>query len=367
MKIALIITNPETETETFIKRHRDLITGDVVVYHGGYPSQFNSIEGRFSHRQPTYFIDRLLSILFKKINVKERALTRSLKKQEVNLCYAEFGPNGVGVMRSCKKLNIPLIVNFHGYDIYKKSIIEEYKESYLELFKNANKIIGVSREMCRRLEEFGCAKEKIAYLPCAPDDIFFSLSPKKNNKNIISTGRFIDKKAPYLTLIMFSKVLKHEPEAKLTMIGDGPLLTCCINLAKSLKINNVEFTGSLPHNKVITYYEDSSIFVQHSVTDKNGNKEGTPVSVMEASASSLPVVSTFHAGIPDVIEDKSTGFLVDEFDIDSMANKVVELLREHDKAIEFGNRGRDKIFKTLGPEKYKSKLNLIISESIIRR
>jgi len=67
--------------------------------------------------------------------------------------------------------------------------------------------------------------------------------------------------------------------------------------------------------------------------------EGTPVGVLEASAAGLPVVSTLHAGIPDVIINGVTGFLVKEHDVDGMAESMIKLLDEPAKAEEMGRKG----------------------------
>jgi len=360
MKIALISTTLESTSETFIRRHRDLMDAEVITYYGGYPSTHNVKDGRFGLRQWQFYLDTLASKLGLNISVKERALTRSLKTNAIDLCYAEFGPNGVGVMNACDKLKIPLIVNFHGYDIHKTGVVNSYKTRYQRLFEIAGAVVAVSREMEKKLISLGCDSDKIHYLPCAPDDKFFNLRLKTRPKSLLAVGRFIDKKAPYLTLLSFKKVLKDHPDASLTMIGDGPLLTCCKNIAKSLNISNVVFTGAIDHSEVLNHFKHATIFVQHSVTDENGNKEGTPVSVMEANAAGIPVVSTLHAGIPDVIINGEGGLLSEEFDTDAMAENITLLLNSPENANLMGRRGREHIKSHLAPDTYKKELNGII-------
>lgn len=363
MKIALISTTLESISETFIRRHRDLMDAEVITYYGGYPSTHNSKDGRFGLTQWQFYIDTIARKLGFDIDVKGRALTRSLKKNNIDLCYAEFGPNGVGAMGACEALAIPLVVNFHGYDIHKTDVVNSYRERYQRLFQIAKAVVAVSREMEQKLIALGCAAEKIHYLPCAPDDRFFDLTLETTPKALLAVGRFIDKKAPYLTLLGFKKVLEKHPDATLTMIGDGPLLTCCKNIARSQDIENVVFTGAIEHKSVLGYFKKTAIFVQHSVTDENGNKEGTPVSVMEANAAKIPVVSTRHAGIPDVIIDGESGFLSDEFDIDTMANNIITLLNDPQKLKAMGEQGQKTITSILGPDIYKRQLNDIISSA----
>src|SRR5439155_1881807 len=127
-------------------------------------------------------------------------------------------------------------------------------------------------------------------------------------------------KAPYLTLLAFHKVLAQVPDARLTMVGDGDLLEACHQIAKSLSIDmRVDFVGQRQSADIANILKTARAFVQHSLQTSSGDSEGTPVAILEAGAAGIPVVSTRHAGIVDIVRDGETGYLVDERDIDSMA------------------------------------------------
>ena len=85
------------------------------------------------------------------------------------------------------------------------------------------------------------------------------------------------------------------------------------------------------------------MFVQHSVEASSGDSEGTPVSIMEAGASGLPVVSTYHGGIPDVVIHDETGLLVKERDVAGMAHHMVRLLADRALARKFGHAARQRV------------------------
>ena len=70
--------------------------------------------------------------------------------------------------------------------------------------------------------------------------------------------------------------------------------------------------------ELVQHLKSSTAFAQHSITAENGDMEGTPVGIVEASYAGLPVISTFHAGIPDVINNRETGLLVEEHDVEEM-------------------------------------------------
>jgi glycosyltransferase involved in cell wall biosynthesis len=85
------------------------------------------------------------------------------------------------------------------------------------------------------------------------------------------------------------------------------------------------------------------VFVQHSVVAADGNREGTPVAIIEAGASGLPVVATRHAGIPDVVVEGSTGFLVDERDVEGMARHMIRLAQDAELAGRLGRAARERV------------------------
>jgi glycosyltransferase involved in cell wall biosynthesis len=138
---------------------------------------------------------------------------------------------------------------------------------------------------------------------------FAGAAPSGAAPIFISVGRFVDKKGPQLTLAAFADVHRAEPAARLRMIGDGPLLDECRTLAVRLGVNRaVTFLGQQPPSIVQLEMRGARCFVQHSVEAATGDCEGTPVGILEAGASGLPVVSTRHGGIPDVIVEGKPGF-----------------------------------------------------------
>ena len=128
------------------------------------------------------------------------------------------------------------------------------------------------------------------------------------------------------------------------MFGEGPLLGICQQLARDLGIvDHVEFLGSRPHPEVAAAMRRARAFVQHSVRASDGDSEGTPVAILEAGASGLPVVATRHAGIQDVVIDGQTGLLVDEGDIDGMAESMRRLLEDPELARRLGMAARERV------------------------
>jgi glycosyltransferase involved in cell wall biosynthesis len=118
----------------------------------------------------------------------------------------------------------------------------------------------------------------------------------------------------------------------------------CRDLVKALRIEDaVVFLGAQQHSIVAEEMRQATIFVQHSIEPESGDCEGTPVGILEASASGLPVVSTYHGGIPDVVIDGETGFLVAERDVREMAQRIELLLSDRERARSMGAGARRRI------------------------
>jgi glycosyltransferase involved in cell wall biosynthesis len=221
-----------------------------------------------------------------------------------------------------------------------RKIIKQ-NSNYKSLFEEATFVIGVSKLMCRNLQDLECPKNKIVYTAYGANPTFLNIRPAFENKQALSIGRFVDKKAPYYTILAFKKVIEVFPKARLIMVGDGVLFNTCSNLVKYYKLtDNIQLVGIKTPDEIINIMRESYCFVQHSVTADNGNQEGTPVAIMEAALAGLPVISTIHAGIPDVIEHGSTGLLSNEHDVDTMAQHIIKLFKDKEYAISLGNNAK---------------------------
>lgn len=368
IQLAQISPNNDAYSETFIQNHKLNFEANVNYYYGGFlPHSLegygylnDSVQDRIKLR-----LKKLLKADFSHEELREKALEKSFRKNNIDIVFAEYGPTGVAVMNICKKLNLPLIVNFHGYDASMYEIISSYKKRYLQLFDYAYKIIGVSKTMVEKLKELGCPDEKLVYIPYGPDNRFLELTPLYSEKAFLAVGRFVDKKAPYYTLLAFKKVVDLHPDALLYMAGDGVLHDACTNICKYYNLDkNIIFLGKCSHEELLPYYSKVKAFVQHSITPSNGDMEGTPVSVLEASAAALPVISTRHAGIKDVIIEGEAGFLVDEHAVDLMAERMIYLLDNESLVRELGEAGRKNIRQHYTVEIQMDKINRLIKEGV---
>jgi colanic acid/amylovoran biosynthesis glycosyltransferase len=341
MTVAVLVSSLQEGSETFVKQHIEILGPDTRVFHGSLTPYLSTTEkNKYDASKLEKISFRILNFIGKESNIRTYLLKKLIRKENIHCCYAEFGPVGAGALEACKTTGTKLIVNFHGYDAFRHDILRDYAVKYRELFDYCEYIVGVSQSMLLQLETLGCNRAKLTYLPCYPNSRFNEISYAPSQKQICFVGRFVEKKGPWLTLIAFERVLKRHPDAKLVMAGDGPLLSVCKSLSKALKISNVEFTGSLNHEQVVSLYKQTMVYVQHSIVAESGDREGTPVVVMEAMSAGIPVVCTRHEGINDIVEEGINGLLVDEQDVIGMANMICNLLDSADLRTEISNAAK---------------------------
>lgn len=347
--LAIFSPSEKAYSETFIQAHR-LLPFRVKYFYDGYiPSQ---LEGTGNLQRFT-LLQRIQKKIGKHLSMREWALLNELKREIPDCVLAEYGPTGVESLPVLKHLNIRLIVHFHGYDASVHAILEKYRSGYQKLFAYACKVIVVSRKMEEALLAMGCLPEKLVLSPYGPDPGYLQLNPEYSKICFVAVGRFIAKKAPTHTLNAFAKVVARHPGAMLVMVGEGELLEDCRTLCIQLGLDKqVSFPGVCSKEKIQQLFKTSLGFVQHSVTAADGDSEGTPVAILEAQAAGLPVIATRHAGIPDVVLHNETGLLVEEGDIDGMAENMLRLINEAGLAKQMGQEGRLRISRHFTMEQH---------------
>jgi colanic acid/amylovoran biosynthesis glycosyltransferase len=371
--VCLIQPNRNVYSETFIRNHAERLPARVRMLHTGwFPTRRE--DDRRLLRLPVELIlkaQRSVPPRIKTANtfLMDKTLCRYLRKNSVDVVLAEYGLTGAAVMNACRDARVPLVVHFHGFDAYHFPTLNSYGAQYVRMFEMASAIVAVSRDMEQQLIALGAPQNKVHYCPYGVDiELFEGADPAMSKPTFVATGRFVDKKAPYLTLLAFRTVVSRIPEARLVFFGDGPLLDTCKQLTKTLGLSgHIEFRGPRPNGEVAETLRSSRAFVQHSIRPMDGDSEGTPVAILEAGAAGLPVVATRHAGIKDVVIERETGFLVDEGDIGTMADHMIHLAQSPSVAGTMGQQARKHITGNFSLEKGIGRLWTVLENAIASR
>lgn len=363
LNLAILSPNENVYSETFIRAHKNLPFNNKFYFGGLIPTHLEN-DGYIQKNHLLEIFYRIKYKINKRLSPKELALIHSLKRNNIDVILAEFGVTAAESLNTIMYLKKPLIVHFHGADASEKSILKKYEIKYKEIFTYAHTVIVVSKAMEETLLNMGCPRHKVLLNTYGPSPAFFNVIPDYNSKQFISVGRFVDKKAPYATIKAFKSVIEQYPDAILLMIGDGPLLNTCKNLAKIWGIEkNIIFKGVQTPEEIRTLFCNSLAFVQHSIVAENGDSEGTPVGILEAQAAGLPVVSTKHAGIPDVVIHEKTGLLCEELDVNMMALNMLRLIKSPELCKVYGDYAKLNIKEYFSLEKHLGLLEKVILDA----
>lgn len=221
----------------------------------------------------------------------------------------------------------PYLVTGHGGDVtsLNKGIIKLLK---IRCLKKASVVTVVSKELGKEIKNL-CDISRIYIMPMGCDTKKFGRKFRIENyfgqngeKIVLFVGRLAEKKGVSYLIEAMKKV-----EAKLIIVGDGPLRENLRNQATGME-EKVSFLGAKTHEELKTIYASSDIFVAPSITAKDGDKEGFGLVFLEAMSSGLPVIGSNSGGIPSIVKNEENGFLVEEKDVNGLAEKINLLISD---------------------------------------
>lgn len=288
-------------------------------------------------------------------------LRELFKKNRYSAIHAHFGYNGLNILKHAKKHRIPLVVTFHGYDASMMLSDGTYKNRLPELFNYASAIILVSRHM---IENMNLERwlDKVKIIPCTVDPDEFEVRDENstNGVKILHSGRLVDKKGVPDLIKVFKNLQQRYSNIELHIVGDGRKLKKCKELVQKFKLDkSVKFYGAVSHNEVKKIMSTKDIFVLNSRVGNDGDMEGTPVTLLEAMCSKIPVISTRHAGIPDVIENGVNGLLVDERDNTGLEDALRTFIENPEMRQNCSENARRTVLQEYTVDRMKEKLEQV--------
>jgi colanic acid/amylovoran biosynthesis glycosyltransferase len=362
--LVIATPNPDSIAETFIRQHIRLIdpgnTG-VLYFEGEGKSVQDIPHFKITTPKTQHRLNSIINYIFYGYSgaltgVAKDEVMLFFKKHKVKCVLAEFGQTGCKLLSLCSTLQIPLFVFFHGHDASVAGRSIRNRISYWRMSLYAKRIFVHTNFFARTVLKAGVIKDKIYVVSHGLDASNYIVKQKDDNL-ILAVGRMVEKKAPHLTVRAFAKAVRKIKSLRLEMIGEGPLLEKTKRIAKELGVyNKIVFHGAKEHSFVRIKMAQASLFVQHSLTAPNGDTESLGVSLLEAMASEVPVVTTSHNGFVETIADGETGFLVPEGDVDAMAEKMIQLMADKTLRKKMGTAGRKRLIENYDSHKQAYKL-----------
>lgn len=284
---------------------------------------------------------------------RSRLFDRMFRERDYDLVHAHFGTGGVYGMRWARRFDLPLVVTFHGGDVaFLLSWSERLRLTNLrytllskELFRTLTLGLCASTELMELLKGLGVPEHKLRVHRLGIDlDSFRKGERSPARPRVLMIGRFVEKKGFAYGLRAFAEVAAAHPSSELTIVGEGELGGALRSLARELGISNqVVFAGQLGPTEIANLLSASDVLLAPSVVDSRGNRESGLIVAKEASASQVVPIGSRHGGIPDIIDDGVTGYLVDERDVSGLAARLSALLDDPKLRDRLGRAARAKM------------------------
>lgn len=277
-----------------------------------------------------------------------------IKEYKPCIIHSHFGNRGWYDLPIVRKYRLKHIVTFYGFDVNMLPMQDPvYKRRYKELFDGVNLVLCEGQHMAKCIINQGCPEQKIRVQQIGVEIDKISFVPRKIENNglikILIASTFREKKGIPYALEAVGILKEKYPNIRVTVIGDATedkrdqkeklKITDIIRRYKLYSI--VKLLGFVPQHVLWKEAYKHHIFLSPSVTAVDGDTEGgAPISLIEMSASGMPIVSTWHCDIPEVVKDGVTGRLVKERDINGLAGAIEDMVNKPEKWIEYGFSGR---------------------------
>jgi glycosyltransferase involved in cell wall biosynthesis len=265
------------------------------------------------------------------------------------LIHAHFGTGGSQALPLSRRLKIPLIVTYHGFDeLITDAFAQHFSHRvYLRrrdvLKQEVRLFIAVSNYCKQSLLNQGFPADKIVVHYIGIDTDVFQPDPTVEREPVVLfVARLVEKKGCEYLIQAMSKVQELRPDVELVIIGDGELRPSLEQLAKK-KLRRYQFLGLQPPEIVKAWMNRAKIFSVPSITAKSGEAEGFGMVFAEAQAMELPVVSFASGALPESVAHGEVGLLAPEGDWEELAKHIILLLNDDNLCDRFSKAGPQRV------------------------
>lgn len=298
---------------------------------------------------------------------------RSLARFHPVLLHAHFALDGAAALPLQKQLRLPLLVTLHGYDATTRD--EALRHTIAgriflrrrqELRERARFFICVSEHIHQQALERGVPEDKIRTLPIGVDLSLFAPDPLRSRSRdpiVLFVGRLVEKKGCEYLIRAMASLERDHPNAKLLIVGDGPLLDPLRAQAR-MALQSCTFLGSQPPGVVRDLMHRASLMAAPSIVASNGDTEGLPITLCEAQAIGLPIVAFHGPGVAEAVVENETALLVPSRDERGLAEAISTVLDDSALAARLATAGRHRAERLFSLEKQTARLEDLYTEAL---
>jgi colanic acid/amylovoran biosynthesis glycosyltransferase len=318
-----------------------------------------------------WILERKELIFSKQNSYFKKELNQLIEEFKPDVIHSHFGNESMIILDNLNNFNIPIFISFHGYDASQMLSNKTYvkKLSYYLQKPNIHPLF-VSNFIKENIIRAGVDINEYDILYCGTDSDFFTPPLQRDNDSsqfvFLQISSFNEKKGHIYTLRafkLFLETVSNKQKYKLVLAGGWFLYDEIKAITKKMGLSDfVEFPGIVSKLQAKELLNKANVFLHHSITAKNGDTEGLPTVIIEAMAMELPVISSYHAGIPELVDDRLNGFLVPEKDVELYAQKMLEITSWTSLSI-----NREKIVASFSLKKHSEDLEKIYKKTLHRK
>lgn len=290
---------------------------------------------------PLWFIDKFcqvyLKFKYRRINdwISYYFKIKSIKN--VNVLHAHMGPQGVYALPIMRKLKIPLVTTFYGADMSEFANIEYWKRKYLTLFEESTAVIVEGPFMKEKMIQLGCKDEKvlISRIGIPVEKINFKYRPRYSKQDdclrVFMCATFTYKKGFFDAIEVFKLMRERLINFKVYIVGDGILKDRIEDRIKEFDLSKeISLLGRKGLDDIYNIAQDCHLFFHPSKYGPSGDSEGgAPTIILEMQALGLPVISTYHADIPNIIPAVNHKLLAQEGNVSGLFSCFTYLIENN--------------------------------------
>jgi colanic acid/amylovoran biosynthesis glycosyltransferase len=299
-----------------------------------------------------------------------RRTARFLPVRPYDVCYCAFGMDAPHALR-LRRLGVlggELVVAFRGADTT-KYVARRGTGVYTRTFREARLLLPVCEFLGRRLVQLGAPAGRVVVHRTGIDLRRWPYRERQpevpGSLRLVSVGRLVEKKGVAEVLRAIRLLADRGVRTEYRVFGDGPLRERLTALATELGVaERVRFEGRQGQEVVREGLDRADVLVAASVTAADGDEEGIPNVLKEGMASGMPVVGTRHAGIPELIDDGVSGWLVPERDEAALADALARLAAEPERWPAMGRAGRAKVEREYDINRLNDRLTALLERLI---
>ena len=276
----------------------------------------------------------------------------AIAERGARLLHSHFASQGWTDLPLARATGIPHLTSFYGADIWKNSRDPLWNKRYRALFAAGTSFLVEGNAMRAKVESLGCPREKIIvqHLGVELENAAFAERKLGSDRRVrvLASGRAVEKKGHELAVQAFARARKDDPALRLSLmiIAKSDDEKSRLDRIKSLvREQGVEDAVDFPPPRSYAEYRkslyDYHVFFAPSLHASNGDAEGgAPVSVIDMSATGMPIVASRHCDIPEVAPDGVSGVLFDEGSVEQAAAALLEVAHAPERWSAWGRAGR---------------------------